>query len=118
MRSLIFICILWYSTSLLMGQLPMERYHNNICQDNHVHMEGIFTDDRKQCITDTLNQALCGYVTSDAEHLIYIKIDSSGKIAITGIDDEWIAELLRDGLSNYDWEYLHELMTVEIVIEM
>lgn len=112
MRSIIVILALLGTIQVLSSQLPIEQEPVRVCHTSLVNMEGIFSQERRSKVTDIINQV----VRFHSMDPTYIQINSSGKILITGIDAEQSADQLRDALSQMDWEYLSELMTVEIVI--
>ncbi len=83
-------------------------------------ISGIYTQGKMQTIKADLKHLL--HATNDLVALtsLAINIESSGKIAVKPLGklDEAIIENIREYLDLYDWDYLHEIMTVDILIRI
>ena len=83
-----------------------------------VTIEGIFTKDRKSEVTQRLSAVISNTICWQVGHEVNIIIDGSNKIKVFGLgqSDNTLQDQIRGVLSEYDWDYLQELMTVNILI--
>lgn len=83
-----------------------------------INIEGIFTADKKEDVTRRLSEVIANTSCWQPDHEVSIIVDGSNKIKIIGLDnsDSRLEEDIRTVLSEYDWDYLHEVMTVNILI--
>jgi len=84
-----------------------------------VTIDGIYSQDKIEIIEDKLTTIIKHHLNGNTLTSIAIQIESSGKIAIKplgNIDEAAIVDM-RNYLSTYDWDYLSEIMTVDILID-
>ena len=82
-------------------------------------IDGIYSRAKIEIIEDTLTTIIKHHLNGNTLTSIAIQIESSGKIAIKplgNIDEAAIVDM-RNYLSTYDWDYLSEIMTVDILID-
>jgi len=96
-------------------------YHKpNTCHptDFTFTISGIYTQDKIETIKTNIRSLLNESTDLTTLSTLSINIESSGKIAVIpqGKIDENIIDNIREYLSTYDWDYLHEIMTVDILI--
>ncbi len=113
--------ILIYALLLHFGQLPVEA-EPELCLINvenlEINIEGIFTSERKWEVTQAVSEVISNTTCWQQDHEVNIVVDGSNKIKILGLNnsDSRLEEDIRAVLSEYDWDYLHEVMTVNILI--
>lgn len=121
MKYTIILLLIIFSNFFVLGQLPMERTQNHSSiEDIHLHMEGIFSQERKDNLAKSISIILEEETCQFEEIQLSIQIESNYRITITGFGDEqsYLESRLRNVISKYDWEYLHEMMTAEILISI
>jgi len=102
------------ASSIFTDLEPLNSHPNEIT----FTISGIYTQSKIETIKTNIRSLLNESTDLTTLSTLSINIESSGKIAVIpqGKLDEKMIDNIREYLSTYDWDYLHEIMTVDILI--